>query len=260
VKKNLNLEQKRAAIKRLQETLKTLEAKKALENENKQPSETTEENASSEKEETGEDNILKTLTKNQTALKHIQASKIRINQFIADSFLSSLEETQKTSRNLEINLSTTFENWEKIYMLPADIFYNNTPEENYSPILQELANVLNQSNKSYFYLPSLIKDLVRKVNETSGSYSSSQNVEIGQALENNKRTYQQKKRRQIGDLSEVSRDLDNEILYKEHLQNLLQNVENSPVISSADALKQYDGRTLTDYLTKWRKIFGALKE
>jgi len=60
--------------------------------------------------------------------------------------------------------------------------------------------------------------LARRVNETSGSYSSSQNLEIGQALDNNKRTYQQKKRRQIGDLSEVSRDLDNEILYKEHLQ------------------------------------------
>ena len=59
---------------------------------------------------------------------------------------------------------------------------------------------------------------MRKITETSGTYSSSQNIEIGQALDNNKRTYQQKKRRQIGDLSEVSKDLDNEILYKEHLQ------------------------------------------
>ena len=130
----MNLEQKKATIKRLQETLKTLEAQqkqKAPESEDKQQSsEIDKENNSSEKEDTGEDNIIKTLGKNQAALKHIQASKIRINQFIADSFLSSLEETQKTSRNLEINLSTTFENWEKIYMLPADIFYNNTPEEN----------------------------------------------------------------------------------------------------------------------------------
>jgi len=250
VKKNLNLEQKKATIKRLQETLKTLEAnqkqKPQEENQNTQPSEETQPQETSE---TGEENLIKTLNKNQAALKHVQASKIRINQFIADSFLSALEDTQKTSRSLEINLSTTFENWEKIYMLPPDIFYNNTPDENCkcflndvadqstfldSPILQDLADVLNQSNKSYFYLPSLIKyllfhkpikflslihrELVRKINETSGSYSSSQNIEIAQALNNNKRLYQQKKRRQIGDLSEVSSELDNEIVYKEHLQ------------------------------------------
>ena len=85
-----------------------------------------------------EDRIMALVAQNSNALKQIQGSKIRINEFVAKSFISTLEDVQKAAREFELNIALALDNWEKTNMLPSDVYYTSSPYDTCKRFYNEL--------------------------------------------------------------------------------------------------------------------------
>jgi len=130
VKKNLNIEEKRRTVQKLQEILQIIQANEKTREQQSSQETKPKHNKIENEDKNKDDDILALLGQNRDSLRYIQASKIRINEFLANNVISTFEELQNISKKLILNLETSFENWEKVYLLPPDIYYTNTPEEN----------------------------------------------------------------------------------------------------------------------------------
>jgi len=260
VKKNLNIEGKRTIIKQLQEIIQSIQNCEKLEPKEKlSPGEIKNKNFENENDNKDED-VLVLLSQNRDLLRYIQALKIRINEFLANNVVSTFEDLQKVTKKMKLNLGTSFENWEKMFMLPPEIYYCNSPEENFSPILQELLEALNHSNKDYYYIPLLIKKIYQRVKRRENKNLLTTNTENGDIIRNGQHVFQQRKRKTVGLLVEIRKELESEFHYREHLERLIDICQNSPAVESASLIKTHGERTLIDYLATWRKLFGSLSK